>query len=93
MEIPPLTTEELREGHQHMLEAAGNPALMTREVQATLCEHAVGNWRALTIMGAELLDAAMASQARHIDEKLFFELTAQPAARPKPRAGNARASR
>ena len=53
---------------------------MTAEVIAAICDHAQGNPRALMIMAAELLEAAAQREARQIDETLFFEVSAVPAA-------------
>jgi type II secretory pathway predicted ATPase ExeA len=64
----------------HALRQAGGPTLMTAEVIAAICDHAQGNPRALMIMAAELLEAAAQREARQIDEALFFEVCAVPAA-------------
>jgi type II secretory pathway predicted ATPase ExeA len=64
----------------HALRQAGAPTLMTAEVIAAICDHAQGNPRALMIMAAELLEAAAQREARQIDETLFFEVSAVPAA-------------
>ena len=94
LELCALEPAQLHEGLRHLLEASGNPALLTRDVQVTLCEHAAGNWRTLTIMAAELLEAAEAREARQVDEKLFFEAFAQlKGTRTRPRAGTAHAAR
>jgi hypothetical protein len=53
---------------------------MTQEVIATICDHAQGNLRALMIIANELLEAAAQREARQIDETLFFEICAMPAA-------------
>jgi len=74
--------EELLGCLRHLLKAAGNPKLMTAELIGTLCEHAMGNYRALASMGAELLAAATERELAQLDEKLYFELFAQ--APPKP---------
>jgi type II secretory pathway predicted ATPase ExeA len=74
--------EELRELLQHALGRAGAPKLMTAELIATLCDHAQGNPRALMNMAGELLALAAQREARHIDEKLFFDTFAAPAAAP-----------
>lgn len=74
--------EALRELLVHALAQAGAPKLMTPELVATLCDHAQGNPRALMNMGGELLAAAAQREARHIDEQLFFETFAAPAAAP-----------
>jgi len=74
--------EELRELLQQALAKAGAPKLMTPELIATLCDHAQGNPRALMNMAGELLALAAQREARHIDEQLFFETFAAPAAAP-----------
>jgi type II secretory pathway predicted ATPase ExeA len=85
-----LSPAELQEGLRYLLDSAGNPSLLSKDVQVSLCEQAAGNWRALTIMAAELLDAAEARQARTIDEKLFFEVFAQlKGTKGKPPRGGA----
>jgi type II secretory pathway predicted ATPase ExeA len=66
--------EELRGTLKHLLEAAGNSALMTPELIATLCEHALGNYRVLVSMCGELLAAAAQRELPRIDEKLYFEV-------------------
>jgi hypothetical protein len=63
------------------MQQAGAPSLMTPEVIAAICDHAQGNPRALMIMAGELLEAAAQRDARQIDETLFFETCAVPAAR------------
>ena len=64
----------------HALRQAGAPTLMTAEVIAAICDHAQGNPRALMIMAAELIEAAAQREASQIDETLFFEVSAVPAA-------------
>jgi len=81
--------QELAELVDHALRAAGAPKLMTPELIATIADHAQGNPRALMNIAGELLDAAAQREARHIDEKLFFELSAAPAA-PEPKAARQR---
>ncbi len=77
--------EELRACLAHLLTTAGNPTLMTAELAHTLCEHAVGNYRVLTTMAAELLDAAASRELPQLDEKLYLELFATPRSHGKPR--------
>ena len=72
--------QDLQDCLRHALRQAGAPTLMTAEVIATICDHAQGNPRALMIMAAELLEAAAQREARQIDETLFFEICAVPAA-------------
>jgi type II secretory pathway predicted ATPase ExeA len=88
------TREELRTCLQHLLTTAGNPGLMTPELQTTLCEHAVGNYRVLTTMAAELLAVAAQRDLPHLDDKLFLEVfTPPPRAPSKSRRPAAEAAR
>ena len=57
----------------HLLEEAGNPALMTAGLKDTLAAHAGGNPRALVIMADALLAAAAEQNREVLDEKLFIE--------------------
>jgi type II secretory pathway predicted ATPase ExeA len=74
------TPEQLRELIEHAIAKAGAPKLMTTELVATLCDHAQGNLRALMNMASELLAAAAQREAAQIDEQLFFDTFAVPAA-------------
>ena len=67
------TPEELMKTLTHLITAAGNPRLMTPELMQTLCEHAMGNHRALCTMAAELLAMALRQEKAQLDEKLFLE--------------------
>ena len=74
-----LSPDELQAAMHHVLDAAGNAQLLTPGALSALAEHALGNQRAMMIMGGQLLQAAVARDARQIDEKLFFEIfTAAP---------------
>ena len=68
----------------HVLEAAGNPALMTTELRATLAEHALGNYRVLMNMADELLAVAVERELPRLDEKLFLDVFQQPQRAAKP---------
>jgi type II secretory pathway predicted ATPase ExeA len=81
MAIERATPQELQECLRHAMQQAGAPSLMTPEVIAAICDHAQGNPRALMIMAGELLEVAAQRDARQIDETLFFETCAVPAAR------------
>jgi len=74
--------QDLQDCLRHALQQAGAPTLMTSELIATICDHAQGNLRALMIMAGELLEIAAQREARQIDETLFFETCAVPAANP-----------
>ena len=68
--------------HDHLLEAAGNPSLMTTELKATLADHAAGNYRVLMNLADELLTVAADRDLPRLDEKLFLDVFGQP---PKPK--------
>lgn len=78
LSLEPLAPAELRARLEHLLSAAGNPALMTDGLIDTLCERAAGNLRTLAHLGVELLDAGMSRDAARLDEKLFLEVFATP---------------
>ena len=81
--LEPATPEELRACLDHLLETAGNTALMTEELCKTLCDHSAGNPRALMNTAGELLMMAARQELSQLDEKLYLQLTAsaQPAKR------------
>lgn len=70
--------EDLLACLQHLAASAGNPTLMTAELLRTLCDHAMGNYRALTTMAAELLAVAAQRELTQLDEKLYLEVFAPP---------------
>ncbi len=76
--LQPASPEELREVLKHLIGAAGNSALMSKELIGTLCEHALGNYRVLMTLCAELLAAAAQKELPQIDEKLYFEVFSLP---------------
>jgi len=80
--------EELAACLEHLLASAGNATLMTPQLRQTLCDHAAGNYRILTTMAAQLLSAAVQREAAQLDEKLYFEVFAEPktsvATKPRP---------
>ena len=71
---------------KHLLATAGNASLMTPELMQTLCDHAVGNYRVLTGMAAELLASAAQQEITQLDEKLYLEVFGVPAAKPRKSA-------
>ena len=66
----------------HLVEQAGNPALMTAGLKDTMVAHAGGNPRALAVMGDMLLAAGAEKDREVLDEKLFMETLGEPA-KPK----------
>ncbi|HEX7668083.1 MAG TPA: ATP-binding protein [Polyangiaceae bacterium] len=71
--------DELLACLDHLLEAAGNPSLMTTELKATLADHAAGNYRVLMNLADELLTSAVDRDLPRLDEKLYLETFSQPA--------------
>ena len=72
------THDELLACLDHLISGAGNSSLMTQQLRHTLADHAVGNYRVLTTMAAELLTAAAQRELPVLDEKLYLEVFAQP---------------
>lgn len=85
MALEAVSKEQLTMLVGHCLEAAGNPALMTKTVIAALAEHAGGNFRSMTNLANELLHAAIREDVAIIDEKLFFETFGNPNCGGDPR--------
>jgi general secretion pathway protein A len=79
--------DELLACLDHLLDAAGNPALMTSELRLTLADHAAGNYRVLMNLGDELLAVASERELARLDEKLFLDVFAQS---PKPKSAQAK---
>ena len=78
----PAVREELLDLLRHALAKAGNTTLMTAELMDTLVDHSAGNYRALMIMGAELLVYGMAHDKAQLDEKCYLEVFQPSGARP-----------
>jgi len=72
----------------HLIDVAGNSALMTTELKTTLAEHAAGNYRVLMNLADELLYVAGQRELSHLDEKLFLDVFQPPA--PKKRRATKR---
>ena len=78
--------DQLLAALEHLLATAGNAHLMSAELMATLCDHAVGNYRVLTTMAAELLATAAQHEITQLDEKLFLQVFGSPAPNARKRA-------
>jgi len=78
--------DELMACLKHLISSAGNASLMTSELCQTLCDHAVGNYRVLTNMAAELLATAAQRELTQLDEKLYLELFGTPVTPSRQRA-------
>lgn len=68
--------EELIACLKHLLTRSGNANLMTSELINILCDHAVGNYRVMTGLAAELLDNAAHQELTVLDEKLYLNVFA-----------------
>lgn len=76
-------TTQLMQTLLSLLTCAGNPRLMTEELMQTLCDHSMGNYRALCTMAGELLANAALQEKTQLDEKLYLECFAVPNASAK----------
>jgi len=81
--------DELLACLDHQLASAGNAALMTPELKHTVCEHALGNYRVLMNLCAEMLSAGAQRKLSKLDEKLYLEVFNQT----QPSTGARRAQR
>lgn len=81
--------DELAACLDHLLESAGNPALMAESLKDALVDHAAGNYRVLMNLCDELLAAAADRDLPVLDEKLYFE-TLAPQAGKKAASGRRR---
>jgi general secretion pathway protein A len=75
---------------EHLLAGAGNASMMSLPLRNMLVDHAVGNYRIMTTMAAELLTAAAQRDLPVLDEKLYMEVFAQPNSPTQRRAATAR---
>ena len=66
-------TELLQKTLHHLLRDAGAPHLMTPQLIHTLCDHAMGNYRALCVMAGELLVFAVQQEKKQLDEALYLD--------------------
>jgi general secretion pathway protein A len=69
----PASGEQLLACLKHIINEAGNPALMSTELMQTLCDRAIGNFRVLCTMSNDLLALALKREQPQLDEKLFFD--------------------
>ena len=83
LQLVPASADELAACLDHVLDAAGNPGLMTTELKMTLATHSAGNYRVMMNLADELLLAAAERNRSQLDEQLYFEVF--QAAEPKGR--------
>jgi len=86
----PASSEELVVSLKHLIAEAGNSALINPAIIHSLCDQALGNYRVLMTMGAELLAVALQKQCAQIDEKLFLETYSQVRGPATRRTGSSR---
>jgi type II secretory pathway predicted ATPase ExeA len=79
------SSDELCTCLTHLLEAAGNPTLMTEALVSILCDDAAGNCRTLTNLAGHVLMIAV--ELPQLDEKLYFEVFTPDTPKPPRRAG------
>lgn len=79
--LQPLEPKDLRDLLDHLLQRAGNPDLLTADLKAALVEHAAGNPRVMTGLGAELLELGVQNNLPQLDDQLFFEHVSPPSRR------------
>jgi type II secretory pathway predicted ATPase ExeA len=80
--------EELVSCLNHLMRSAGNPKLMTKPLVDALADHAMGNYRAMTTMAADLFAVAMHREVPQLDEKLFLEVFDPSAKKDTPARGS-----
>ena len=83
--LEPADPQTLLRFLDHLLDAAGNPQLMTQGLKETLARHAAGNYRILTHHADALLTAAADARCEQLDETLYFEVFPHAAKRGGPR--------
>ena len=66
--------DELLACLEHLTASAGNPGLLHEQLAQALADHAMGNYRVLTNMAAEILAHAARHELTQLDEKLFFDV-------------------
>jgi len=86
----PASSEELVVSLKHLIAEAGNSSLINPAIIHSLCDQALGNYRVLMTMGAELLAVALQKQCAQIDEKLFLETYSQARGPATRRTGSSR---
>ena len=59
---------------------------MTEALKSTICDHALGNYRAMATIASNLLTVAAERELQQLDEKLYFEVFASEGRKPR-RAG------
>jgi type II secretory pathway predicted ATPase ExeA len=85
--LQPATADDLRACLMHRMKTAGNQTLMTNGLVDTLSEHALGNYRILLTLAAELLAVGTRKALAQLDEKLYLEVFAPNAPPQKTTTG------
>jgi type II secretory pathway predicted ATPase ExeA len=74
LKMEPLPVPKMKEYILHSLEACGRPDLLSASLIDVLAEQSMGNYRALSNIGSEILEYGASKDASILDEKLFMEL-------------------
>lgn len=82
--------EDLLACLKHLTDSAGSPGLFSETLAQALAEHAMGNYRVLTNMAAEVLAYAARHEITQLDEKLYFDVF-NPERRASSRRGRSAA--
>jgi general secretion pathway protein A len=82
--LTPAPPDELISCLDHLLDAAGNPGLLTPDLKRALAEHAAGNYRVMMITADELLAVAADRELPRVDEKLYIEVFRPPSPAKPP---------
>ena len=69
------TPEELMAHLKHLVTSAGNAKLMTPELMKTICDHSLGNLRAMTSLCAELLAVGIQKELGQGEIELGMQLS------------------
>lgn len=77
MRVQEQSAADLAAALTHLLEIAGNPAVFTDDVIATLAEQATGNFRTLMHLADQLLTAAIETGATTVDQHLLLSAAAE----------------
>jgi type II secretory pathway predicted ATPase ExeA len=83
--LKPLDRQDLLQYLNFMLDQSGGSQLMSDPLKLALCEHAAGNLRVLTNMGAELLAYAVERKLPKMTEDLYFEVLVPPETKSRRR--------
>jgi general secretion pathway protein A len=76
--LEPFTKQDLLLMLRESIDRAGNPKLMTEELQSTIAEHSAGNPRIMMALAGEILALAIKKELPILDESLYFAIYGGP---------------